>query len=144
MASIHSDVLVNVGAEQAWAALREVGNVARLFADVLVDARLDGDLRTVTFANGSIVRERIIDIDEARRRVAYAVLDEPFAHHNASMQILPEAPSTCRFVWISDFLPGSVAGGVAPLIEAGSQAFKRNVEEQSRRSQAEVPAGSGG
>ena len=44
---------------------------------------------TVTFANGMVVRERIVDIDQQRRRLCYAVLGDMFEHHSASMQILP-------------------------------------------------------
>jgi hypothetical protein len=130
MASIHQDVLVNVGADRAWHALRDVGNAARLFAGVLIDSRLDGDVRTVTFEHGRVLRERIVDVDEARRRVAYAVLDGGFAHHSASMQIVPAAAATCRFVWTSDLLPDALVANVAPLMEAGCQALKRNLEAQ--------------
>ncbi len=76
MASIHHEIAVEVGAEQAWAALRAVGAAHELFAPVLVDGKLEGDTRSVCFANGMKVRERILDIDDSRRRLAYTVLDE--------------------------------------------------------------------
>ena len=106
MASIRSEEIVQIPADRAWAALRDVGNTHMLFAGVLVDGRIDGDIRTVTFANGMIVRERVVDIDEEQKRVAYTVLDGLFEHHSASMTIVPDGPERCRFVWISDFLPG--------------------------------------
>ena len=45
------------GPDRAWAALRDVGNAHRAFAGVLTDARLDGDRRVVTFANGVVAKE---------------------------------------------------------------------------------------
>ena len=132
MASIHEEVLLDVPVEQAWAALRDVGNAHRLFSGVLVDAKLEGDVRTVTFENGMVARERIIDIDDRRRRVAYAAQGAPFSHHSASMQVLAEPDGRARFVWVSDFLPDDVAPKVAPLIEQGCRALKRNLESRAQ------------
>lgn len=131
MASIHSEKLVRVPADRAWAALRDVANPHRLFAGVLTDARLDGDTRTVTFANGMVAQERIVDVDEGRRRVAYTVAGDMFEHHSASMQILPEGPDACRFVWDTDLLPNDRVKMVAPLVEQGSQALARTLEAAS-------------
>lgn len=131
MASIRREEIVQVSAEHAWAMLRDVGRPHRVFAGVLVDGSIDGDVRTVTFANGMIVRERIVDIDEEMRRVAYTVIDGVFEHHSASMQIIPEDAGCCRFVWISDFLPNERMQLVAPLVEAGSRALVRNLEADS-------------
>lgn len=128
MASIRWEEVVRVPAEKAWFALRDVSKPHRLFAGVLVDACMADEIRTVTFANGMIVRERIIDIDENTKRVAYAVIGDLFDHHSASMQIVPEGAGRCRFVWISDFLPGKRREMVAPLVKLGSQALVRNLE----------------
>jgi hypothetical protein len=129
MASIQKIVEVEVGAAQAWAALRLVGNAHKLFAPVLVDAQLDGDTRTAQFANGMIAHERILDIDEPTRRVAYTVLDGAgISYHHASMQIVEAGPGRCRFVWITDFLPAEVGTAIAPLIEQGTKALKANLE----------------
>ena len=42
------------------------------------------DTRVVTFANGLVVHERIVDVDDDARRLAYTVLDGPFTHHHAT------------------------------------------------------------
>ncbi len=128
MASLRWEEIVRIPAGTAWAALRDVGNAHRLFADVLVDGSIEGDIRTVTFANGMVVRERIVAIDEESRRVAYTVIDDIFEHHSASMEIVPDGAERCRFVWISDFLPDDRLEMVAPLVEAGSKALVRNLE----------------
>ena len=89
MASIHEQLAVEVGADEAWAALRLVGEPHKLFAPVLVDGQLDGDTRTVKFANGMVVQERILDVDDKRRRVAYSAVNGPgMTYHHASMQLL--------------------------------------------------------
>jgi len=128
MASIHHEILLEVPAEKAWAALRDFGSTHRLFAGVLTDGHLDGDIRTVSFANGLVVREQILDVDEDGRRVAYAVIDNVFDHHSASMQIVAAGEGRSRFVWITDFLPAAKAAMVRPLVEEGSAAMKRVLE----------------
>lgn len=120
MASITVEATIEGSAEAAWAALRDVGAADRAFPGVLIASRLDGDVRTVTFGNGAVVRERIVDIDETRRRIAYAVIAGRFSHHSASMQIVAEGPHRSRFIWVSDFLPDDVAPLVRALVEQGT------------------------
>jgi len=132
MASIHQEVEIDVSADKAWAALHRVGEPQKLFAPVLVEGTLRGDTRTVRFANGMEVQERIIDVDETRRRVAYSALNAPgMTYHHASMQIIETGPRGCRFVWVSDFLPPEAGSNIAPLIDAGAQALKANLEASS-------------
>jgi Polyketide cyclase / dehydrase and lipid transport len=129
MASIREERGVEVSAAKAWAALRDVGNAHKLFAPVLAGAELQGDTRTARFANGMVAHERIVDVSDERRRVAYSVLDGPgMTFHHASMEIVDAGPGRCRFVWITDFLPDEVSGNLAPLIKQGTDALKTNLE----------------
>ncbi len=76
MATIHKEIDVDAPPEQVWAAIRDIGAVhSRLAQRFVVDTRLERDSRLVTFANGMVVRERIVDIDEDGRRLAYAIVD---------------------------------------------------------------------
>lgn len=131
MASIHKQLVIDVASAEAWAALREVGEAYRVFTPVLADSRREGDIRTARFGNGMIVHERILDVDDQRRRVAYSATDVPgMTYHHSSMQILDAGADRCLFVWITDFLPQEFAGNIAPLIEQGSQALKANLESR--------------
>ena len=128
MASIRREVTLEVGAEAAWAALREPGRVHEAFAPVLTASELDGDVRTVHFAAGMTVRERILDVDEEHRRIAYAALDVAgVQYHHASMQIEIAGPGRCQFVWITDVVPDAAGAAITPVVEAGVAAFARNV-----------------
>src|SRR4051794_6760244 len=99
MATVTSEATLSTGADRAWALLRAVGAAEQAFPGVLTGCRLDGEVRTVTFANGMVVRERIVSIDETRQRIAYAVIEGLFSHHSASMQMIPDGPERSRFVW---------------------------------------------
>ena len=127
MVTILRDVSVNLPIDAVWKRLRQVGLAHELFAGVLVDGRIDGDLRTVTFANGMVVTEQILGVDEPSKRVAYSVIDGPFERHAASMQAIAEGAGS-RVLWFSEFKPDALSEMVTPLMEAGLAALKRNLE----------------
>jgi len=129
MASIRREIVVDAPVEHVWAALRDIGNVhTRLAQQFVIDTRLDGDSRLVTFANGEVVRERIVDIDDRAHRLVYAVVDWRTTHHNASFQVASDGDGRSRLTWITDLLPDSLAELVGGFVEQGSVAIKRTLE----------------
>lgn len=132
MASIRKEIPIDASTDHAWAAIRDVGAVhTRLARELVVDTRLEGDSRVVTFANGEVVRERIVDIDDRGRRLAYTFVEWRTTHHNASFQVLPDGDSRCRLVWITDLLPDTLAELVEGLMEQGCTAIKRTLETRA-------------
>lgn len=129
MASIRKELIVDAPADHVWAAVRDIGQVhTRLAREFVIDTRLDGDSRLVTFANGEVVRERIVDIDDRARRLAYAVVDWRTTHHNASFQVTPDGDGRSRLTWITDLLPDSLADLVGGFVDQGCVAIKRTLE----------------
>jgi len=129
MACIRKEVVVDAPADVVWDAVRDVGQVhRRLVPGVLTDARLEEGARVVTFANGWVVRERIVDVDDTERRLAYAAVDARIGHHNASIQVLAEGATKCRLVWITDLLPQDMVEPVADLVERGATVMKQTLE----------------
>ena len=89
---------------------------------------MDGpDARIVTFGNGMVVKELIIDIDDAKRRVAWSAVGGRLSHHNASMQIFADGDGT-KAVWLADLLPNELAGAISGMIEQGLEAMKKTLE----------------
>ena len=129
MASIRKEIAVNAPAGQVWDAIRDVGAVHRRLArDMVRDTRLEGDSRLVTFANGETVRERIVDIDDRSRRLAYAVVGWRTTHYHASFEVVTNGDSRCRVTWVVDLLPNELADLVNELMEQGSAAIKATLE----------------
>ena len=117
-----------------WAAIRDVGAIhERLAPGFVTDTRLDGDARVVTFANGMVVRERIVTLDDGARRLAYAAVGGRSTHHNASFQVFAEGPERTRLVWIADLLPDEAAGPVGEMMEAGARVMKQTLEAVQSR-----------
>jgi carbon monoxide dehydrogenase subunit G len=126
MASIRKEILLDAPPDAVWAAVRDVGAVHRRLAPgFVVKTEFDGGARTVTFANGLIVRELIVDIDVPARRVAYAAVGGRSTHHNASMQVFDDTGGRSRLVWIADFLPNEVAVAVGAMMDQGADVIRR-------------------
>ena len=132
MASIRSEIEVAAAAALVWDALRDVGRIHwRLVRGFVTDCRLEGDTRVVKFGNGMTVRERIVDIDDAQRRVVWSVVGAPFTHHNASVQAFAEGADRTRLVWIADLLPDALATQVGAMVDEGLAAMKRTLEAEN-------------
>ena len=132
MASIHKEIAINANADKVWAVIRDIGAVhKRLVPGLVTDVRLEAEARVVTFADGMAVRELIVDIDDERRRLAYAAAGDMFKHHNASMQVMAEGQDRCRMLWITDLLPDEAAEAVNKLIDEGAAIMKRTLEREN-------------
>ena len=125
MATLHRDIPIHAPVDQVWEAIRDVGRPhERIVPGVLTDATYDGVTRTVTFADGFVATERIVAVDEERHRVAYAVVDGPFEHHHASMEVVAGPDGTSRVLWTTDLLPEDVVPFVDALVDQGARAMQ--------------------
>ena len=133
MASIRREVHIDARPETAWAALHDIGALhTRLVPGFVVDTRLEPGARIVTFGNGMVARELIVDVDDQARRVAWSAVGGMMTHHNASAQVFPDGDSGCRFVWIADLLPDEVAPAITAMIERGMAVIKETLERTER------------
>jgi len=129
MASVHREIVVARPAAAVWDALADVGALpTRLVRGFVTDCRLEPGARIVTFANGMVARELIVDVDPERRRIAWAAVGGRLSHHNASAQAFAEGDAACRIVWIADFLPDAHAPQIAAMIDQGLAAMKTTLE----------------
>ena len=125
MASIREEMVIDASPDAVWDALRDVGALhTRLVPGFVTDTRLEPGARVVTFGNGQVVRELIVDIDETNRRVVWAIVDEPFRHYNGAAQVIGEVGGGCRFVWVTDLLPNELASHVASMMQSGLRVLK--------------------
>jgi Polyketide cyclase / dehydrase and lipid transport len=133
MASIRKEVVIEAPGAAVWDAIRDVGALhTRLVPGFVVDTRLEGGDRLVTFGNGASARERIVDRDDASRRLVWTIVGGRFDHHNGAVQVL-EAPSGgSRVVWIADLLPHEPATPVAAMMEQGLEVMRRTLEATAR------------
>ena len=128
MASIRLEMNLRADPWNVWDAVRDVGAIhTRLAPDFVTDVKMDGDARIVTFANGMTAKELIVDVDDATRRLVWAVVEGRPTHHNGSIQIFPDGGG-CRLVWIADLLLHELAKPVGAMMQQGMDAMKNKLE----------------
>jgi carbon monoxide dehydrogenase subunit G len=126
MASIHKEIPIDAHPDDVWAAVRDFGALhKRLVPGFVLDARLDGDARIVTFANGTVARELLVDCDDARRRLVYAVISERIKQHSASVQVAADGEARTRLIWIVDVLPHELAPYIDGQMDQGALAMQK-------------------
>jgi carbon monoxide dehydrogenase subunit G len=129
MASIRQEIQVKASPAQAWDAMRDVGALhERLVPGFVVDTRLEPGARIVTFGNGVVAREAIVDLDDKAMRIAWSASGGRLSHHNASAQVFAEPGGGSRIVWICDLLPNEMREAVAGMITQGMAAMKRTLD----------------
>ena len=89
--------------------MRDVGAIhTRLAPDFVTDVKLEGDARIVTFANGMVAKELIVDLDDEARRLVWSVVEgrmTPPQRLDAGVRRrrrLPRwsgSPTCCRTSW---------------------------------------------
>ena len=125
MASLHRDIPINTSPDSIWAVVRDFGAVQKLAPGFVVDAKLDGDARIVTFANGNVAREMLVDCDEARRRLVYAISNERVKHYNAVVEVIADGADNSRLVWTVDVLPHEIAPYISGQMDQAARAMQQ-------------------
>jgi hypothetical protein len=138
MASIHKDIIIDANPDDVWDAVRDFGAVhTRLAPGFAIDARLDGDARIVTFANGNVACEQLVDCDEARRRLVYAIANERVSHYSASVQVVADGDAIAdgeartRLIWIVDVLPNAIAPYIDAQMDLGALAVQKSLNRSA-------------
>ena len=130
MATIRQDIIVQCPPAAVWAAVRDLEAVhERLVPGYAVAAEVSGDTRILTMTSGAVVRELILGVDDARRRLAYSVIETPMPikSHHATFEVFPEGDGTL-LVWTTDALPDSLAPEIRARTARGAVVIKQTLE----------------
>src|SRR6478736_231607 len=126
MASIHKDIPIDASPADVWSAVRDFGSPhRRLVPGFVLDASLDGEARIVTFANGTVARELLVDCDDARRRLVYAVISERVKQHSASVQVVADGNARTRLIWVVDVLPNEITTYIDAQMDQAALAMQK-------------------
>ena len=128
MASIHKDIFIDANPSDVWDAVRDFGAVhQRLVPGFVLDSRLDGDARIVSFANGTSARELLVDCDDKRQRLVYAVISERIKQHSASVQVIADGDNRSRLLWTVDVLPHEIAPYIDAQMDQAALAMQKKL-----------------
>jgi carbon monoxide dehydrogenase subunit G len=132
MASITKDIPVHAHPDAVWDAVRDFGAVhQRLNPGFVVDSRLDGNARVLTFHNGVVAREEFVNCDEERRRLVYAIVGgERVKHYNGAVQVIGDGDNRSRIIWIVDVLPNEIATYISEQMDIAAAAMQKTLERR--------------
>jgi len=131
MASIHKEMTLRADPARVWDAIRDVGAIhTRLAPDFVADVKLEGDARIVTFANGMMAKEVIVDLNDDARRLVWTAVGTRLQHHNGAIQVFTDGDG-CRLVWIADILPHEMANLIGGMMQQGMDAMKKKLEQDA-------------
>ena len=127
MAAIYIEVEIEATADAVWAVVGDWadGPVGMAHGHVL-GSHAEGDVRVVTFADGTVVREKLVARDDDTRRIVYSLIETE--HDNAVMHIVPTGSGSCRFVWSRDVLPDEAAGHLRMAMAEAVPIIKHTLE----------------
>lgn len=109
--------------------VRDFGAVHKRVAPrFVVECTLEGDTRVVTFSNGTVAREVLVDLDDDKRRLVYAVKSERVSHYNASLQVFTEDGRYSRIIWVVDLLPSEIKDYVGRQMDEAMGVMKSTLE----------------
>jgi Polyketide cyclase / dehydrase and lipid transport len=123
MASITKTIPAAAGSKVAWQKISDIGAVDKL-VDMIASCSLDGDMRTCTLPDGQAIKERVITVDEAAKRVVYSVTEGPLPmeFHCASVQVTEENTQTI-VVWTVDVKPDEMAAPLSEMMDGAAQSM---------------------
>jgi hypothetical protein len=135
MASIRKEIFTSASAADVWDAIRDIGALhTRLVPGFVVDTRLEPGARIVTFGNGMVIREPIVDIDDDARRLVWSAVGGPLTHYNASVQVFASPEGPTKVVWIADLLPNDAAEEIGGMMEQGMTVMKATLDRLTDKS----------
>jgi hypothetical protein len=88
MASILKEISTAAQPANVWERIRDIGALhTRLVPGFVVDTRVEGRARWVTFANGIVVKEPIVTIDDEHRRLVWSAKSDELKVENARVAL---------------------------------------------------------
>ena len=137
MASFQNEITTTASPEFAWDAITDIGALhTRLVRGFVVDTKLEPGARIVTFANGMVAKELIVNRDDKHRRLVWAAIGGRLTHHNASVQVFPGSNGGSRIVWTADWLPDELTAAITGMIEHGLAAMQTTLDAPTAKAKA--------
>lgn len=132
MASVQKEIIIDADPAAVWAIISDfTDGPVRMAPGFVTDSRLEEpDVRVVTFADGTVARERLIAFDDERRRLVFSIIGDTMqpTHDNASMQVFPHEDARTRFVWIHDVQPDELTIPMGAVMDHGLSLLAQTVE----------------
>ena len=129
MALLRTEISIPAAPADVWDVIRDfAAGPLRMAPGFVVGCEADGDVRVVTFADGVVVRERFVELDDDERRIVYSLIGGSMQpdHDRAEMRVVAEHGG-CRFLWTRDLRPDELGPGVQAAMDRGAEVIGRTL-----------------
>lgn len=129
MALLRTEISIAATPADVWDVIGDFeAGPLRMAPGFVVGCEADARTRVVTFADGSVVHERLVAVDEGERRITYSVVGGNVRPDRdlALMQVVPE-DGGCRFVWTRDLRPDELGPGFQAAMDRGAEVIGRTL-----------------
>src|SRR5271166_2647630 len=126
MASIAVEISTEASPSAVWDAIRDIGALhTRLVPGFVVATELVPGGRRVTFANGMMVVEPIVSMNDELHRLVWTTHGSAsgLIHYNSAVQVYPREAGGSRVVWMADVLPDDAANRIGAMMRQGATAM---------------------
>jgi hypothetical protein len=130
--------IINISADQAWAAISGIGGLERWFpiiAACTVSGEGVGALRTLTLEDGAQMIDVIEEIDHQHKRLRYKRIQLPFpvSSYVGTVDIRASAQLAAEIMWCVEMqpeegCPADLADFIYTAISDGIQGMERDVQ----------------
>jgi hypothetical protein len=132
MAFVKKEIVIEVGAQRVWEVIGDFADGPVRMAPGFVTAGVleEPDARVVTFVDGTVVRERLVEIDDQACRLVYSVVGGSMQPESdtAIMQVVADGDDRSRFVWSHQVQPDSLAEAMGAGMDRGMSLLKQTLE----------------
>ncbi|REF00724.1 SRPBCC family protein [Thermomonospora umbrina] len=127
MGTVSREIAIDAAPEKVWDAISDfVNGPLRMGPGVFTGSRLvEPGVRELTFADGTVARERLISRDEQARRMVWGWIGDEVEHDNTSMQVFADGTERSRLVWTHDTLPDELTGWLSTAMDQLLPVFQK-------------------
>lgn len=133
---------LTIPSDKAWEAIGQIGRLDVWFPSIAT-CRVDGDgvgaHRYMTLKRGGDITDRIVDINQASRRLTYERVRSPFpvSSYTGTVEVFESFDSRAIVVWTIDFESepkdsAAVAEGLRAGIGAGVDGLEKHLQGPER------------
>jgi uncharacterized membrane protein len=145
MASVIREILIDAPQDKVWAAVSDFANgPLQMSPGIFVRCDMvEPDVRALTFADGTVAKERLIARDEQAHRIVWGWVGDEVTHDNTSMQVFAQGEGQSRLVWIHDTLPDELTGWLATAMDQLAPVFQQALKSPADFEGVRIETGQG-
>ncbi len=113
-------IITPAGTDAAWKIVGDLGGLDHWVPGV-TECKLEGDIRTCTFADGRVQAERVVAVNRRARSYGYEIDGAAMGMTNSGSFRVKKAPGGSLIEWDADveFSDAKVAAQMVPMLDEG-------------------------